>query len=386
MKIVKLIIRIILGVVFTFSGFAKAVDPTGTAIIFTDYFTEAFGLGSLSGMSMILGIILSAFEFLIGICLLVNVKPRLAALGALLFMVVFTPLTLYVAIADPVKDCGCFGELIKLDNWGTFFKNLLFLPMSIYLFKTTKGENTTYKTSIDWSVAGAFFIIVLLFQFYTLRHLPIIDARPYKVGTYIPDEMVIPEGAKADSFATLIALKDKKTGDIKEVTEQVYLETEEYWDTDKWDAETKSALIEKGYEPPIYNFSAYPAKIEFIDGDGPKDAMDVLLKEKNYSFFVIAYDLELAEMEGFGKMTELINYTYPKSIKAHLLTSTTSDLSKYRSKIKFPVGIYNSDPTTLKTVIRSNPGLLLLKEGKIIEKWHYNDVPTIEEFEEIIKE
>ena len=113
--------------------------------------------------------------------------------------------------------------------------------------------------------------------------------------------------------------------------------------------------------------------------------MDILLKEKNYSFLVISYDLAAADMKGFDKMTELINYAYPKNIKAHLLTSTTTDLMEYKSKIKFPARMYNSDPTTLKTVIRSNPGLLLLKEGKIIDKWHFNDVPSIVKFEKIIK-
>ena len=385
MKALKLIVRIILGIVFTFSGFAKAVDPTGTAIIFTDYFTDAFGLSSLAGISMALGIILSSFEFLIGICLLVNVKPRLAALGALIFMVIFTPLTLYIAIANPVKDCGCFGELVKLDNWGTFYKNLAFLPMSIYFFRATKGENTNYKPSIDWSVAGGFFIIAVLFQLFTLNHLPIVDARPYKVGTYIPEAMVVPTGAKVDSFTTVILLKDKQTGETKEVTENIYLETEAYWDTEKWEADTKSVLVEKGYEPPIYNFSAYPAKLEFTQGNKSEDMMDILLKEKNYSFLVISYDLAAADMKGFDKMTELINYAYPKNIKAHLLTSTTTDLMEYKSKIKFPARMYNSDPTTLKTVIRSNPGLLLLKEGKIIDKWHFNDVPSIVKFEKIIK-
>jgi uncharacterized membrane protein YphA (DoxX/SURF4 family)/negative regulator of genetic competence, sporulation and motility len=384
MKLLKIIIRLILGVVFTFSGFAKAVDPTGTAIIFTDYFTEAFGMDSMASVSMGLGIVLAAFEFLIGICLIVNVKPRLAALGALIFMVFFTPLTLYIAIANPVKDCGCFGELVKLDNWGTFYKNLVFLPMSVYIFKATKGEHITYKPSVDWSVAIVVFLSVVLFQYYTINHLPLIDARPYKVGIHIPDKMIVPEGEKVDSFATVISMKNLQTGEEKDVTEQVYMETEDYWDIEKWASETKSVLVEKGYEPPIYNFNAYPAKIKFANSGTPTDMMDSLLVEKNFSFFVVAYDLNKADVEGFNKMAALINYAYPKGIKAHLLTSTTTNLMQHKSKIRFPVRIYNSDPTTLKTVIRANPGLLLLKEGTIIGKWHYNDVPTIEEFDKII--
>jgi uncharacterized membrane protein YphA (DoxX/SURF4 family) len=384
MKILKIVIRIVLGIVFAFSGFAKAVDPTGTSIIFTDYFNDAFGMTSMASFSMTLGIVLASFEFLIGVCLIVNVKPRLAALGALIFMVIFTPLTLYIAIANPVKDCGCFGELIKLDNWGTFYKNLIFLPMSIYIFRATKGERNTFKASIDWSVAVIIFLLVNFFQYYTLKHLPIIDARPYKVGTYIPEKMIIPKGAKVDSFATVISMKNLQTGEEKEVTEQVYMETEEYWDVEKWKSETKSVLVKKGYEPPIYNFNAYPARLEFESSGAQVDLMDSLLAEKNYSFFVIAYDIASASYDGFDKMAELINYAYSKRINAHLLTSTTTNLIKYKSLIKFPVRIYNSDPTTLKTIIRANPGLLLLKEGTIIDKWHYNDVPSIEEFEKII--
>ncbi len=384
MKILKIVIRIVLGVVFTFSGFAKAVDPTGTSIIFTDYFNDAFGMTSFASFSMTLGIVLASFEFLIGVCLLINIKPRLAALGALIFMVFFTPLTLYVAIANPVKDCGCFGELVKLDNWGTFYKNLVFLPMSIYIFRATKGESNTYKASVDWSVAVIVFLLVNFFQYHTISHLPIIDARPYKVGTYIPEKMIIPKGAKVDSFATVISMKNLQTGEEKEVSEQVYMETEEYWDVEKWKSETKSVLVEKGYEPPIYNFNAYPARSAFANKGASVDVMDSLLAEKNYSFFVISYDLTKASYEGFNKMADLINYAYPKGIRAHLLTSTTTNLIRYKSLIKFPARTYNSDPTTLKTVIRANPGLLLLKEGKIIGKWHYNDVPSINEFEKII--
>lgn len=384
MRLIKVIFRLILGIVFTFSGFVKSVDPLGSAYKFSDYFTDAFGMSSLSTISLALAFLLSAFEFLVGICLIINVKPRLSSLGAVLFMLIFTPLTLYIAIANPVSDCGCFGDAIKIGNWETFIKNLIMLPMAFYLFKSTKGESNNYKASIDWSLSGLMFLGALLFQYYNYEHLPVMDYRPYKVGTYIPEKMIIPKGEKTDSFSTMLTLINVATNEKKDVDEATYMSTEEFWDDTKWVTDTmKSVLVYEGYKPPVYNFTAYPIVL------GPKnieisDKMDALLADENYSFFVVAYDLTKSSKEGFDNLTELLNYAYTKDIRSHLLTSTTSNIQNYRQMMKFPVTLYNSDPTTLKTVIRSNPGLLLMKKGKVIGKWHYNDIPSKEDFEEII--
>ncbi len=385
MKVLKTIVRLLLGIVFTFSGFVKAVDPLGSTYKFTDYFTEAFGIPSLSAISLVLAFFLSALEFVVGVCLIVNAKPRLSSLAALLFMVVFTPLTLYIAIANPVTDCGCFGDALVISNWATFSKNVVLLTMAIFLFIKSKGNNTSYSNTVDWGIAGGLFVACLLFQYISLQHLPIMDFRPYKVGANLPSQMVIPEGEKPDSFAIFYTMKHMKTGETKKVDDQTYIKDELWVDTLWQITETSEpTLVKAGYKPPVYNFRAYPATMDVSENVSSEDVMGDLLANKDYSFLVVSYDLTLADMQGFDKMKDLLNHAYEKGIKANLLTATTENLAKYKSDIKFPVRFFNSDPITLKTVVRANPGLVLMKEGTVIGKWHYNDIPTIDEFEKLI--
>jgi uncharacterized membrane protein YphA (DoxX/SURF4 family) len=386
MKVIKLIFRFVLGIVFTFSGIVKAIDPLGSEYKFTDYFTEAFGMPSLSSISMILGIVLAAFEFLVGICLLLNVKPRLSALGALIFMVIFTPLTLYIAIFSPVEDCGCFGDAIKLSNWDTFIKNLVMLPMAIFLFKWNKGNCQTYTGKIDWIAASVFFLGIVWFQFYALQRLPLIDFMPYKVGTYIPEKMVIPQDKKADEYAVFYTMKHMETGETKQMSDKDYLAQWTEADT-IWEITGTSApkLIKKGYQPPIYNFKAYPIDLNNPMQGSTEDMMGKILSENTYSLLVVSYDIHKAKPEGFKKIEEILQHANQVKVNVHFLTSTSGDLHEYINKFTFKANYYNSDPTTLKTVIRANPGILLLNNGTIMAKWHYNDLPTIEKFNELVK-
>ncbi len=386
MKILKLIVRLLLGIVFTFSGFVKAIDPLGSTYKFTDYFTDAFGIPQLSVISLALAFFLSAIEFTVGIALIINVKPRLSSLASLLFMVVFTPLTLYIAIANPVTDCGCFGDALVITNWETFYKNVVLLLMAIFLFFASRQDRTTYNNKVDWGIAILVFMASLGLQFFTLEHLPMMDFRPYKVGVHIPSQMIIPEGEKADSFAIFYTIQHKTSGETKKVDDNTYIE-KELWKDTLWKITktSKPTLVKKGYRPPIYNFRAYPVIVDETSSVSSEDMMDNILADKNYSFLIISYDLALADMKGFDKISDLMNYAYEHKIKADLLTSTSENLNKYKSEIKFPVKFYNSDPITLKTVVRSNPGVLLIKEGKIIGKWNYNDIPSIGEFEKIVQ-
>jgi len=384
MNILKLISRLVLGLVFTFSGFVKAIDPMGSGYKFTDYFTDAFGMPSLAAISLPLAIILNAMEFLVGICLIFNVKPRLSALGALIFMIIFTPLTLYIAIANPVQDCGCFGDAIVISNWATFYKDLVLLALSIFTFISVKGIYNSFRGSVDWIIAALVLLFIVSFQIRSINNLPIIDFRPYKVGTYIPDKMKMPVGEKSDSFAIFYTMKNMKSGETMKIDDNSYLKKEIWKDTLWQITETSEpVLVEKGYKPTIYNFNAYEYSEQPIPNN--PDVMQNLLQEKGFSFMVVAYDLKKSSREGFKNMSELLNYAYTQNINAHILTSTTSEIPQFRTKIPFIAKYYNSDPITLKTIIRSNPGLILLKEGKIIGKWHYNNIPSVEEFTELMK-
>ncbi|MFN8258656.1 MAG: DoxX family membrane protein [Bacteroidales bacterium] len=383
MKALTRVSQIILGLVFTTSGFLKAIDPLGSGYKFSDYFTDAFGLPSLSLIALPLAILLNTMEFLVGVSLLLNVKPRLSSLGALLFMIIFTPLTLYIAIKNPVQDCGCFGDAIKISNWGTFYKNIILLALSIISFTGTKGKGSTYKGFTDWILALSTLIVIVGFQLYTLNHLPIIDFMPYKVGTYIPDKMKIPAGEKPDSFAIFYTMKHLKTSETMKADDNEYLKKEIWKDTLWQITETSEpVLVKKGYKPPIYNFKAY--EFNELSTSNNVDAMEQILNEKGFTFLVIAYDLKKSDIKGFQKMKELLNYAYAMEVPVCVLTSSSNDINEYRSNIPFIAKYYISDPTALKTVIRANPGLLLLKSGKIIGKWHFNDIPTIKEYNKLL--
>ncbi|RLD84997.1 MAG: DoxX family protein [Bacteroidetes bacterium] len=379
MNNLKTLSRLILGIIFTFSGFVKAVDPMGSAIKFVDYF-NAMGLSELSSFALILAFLLSAAEFIVGLALLLNIKPRLASLGALAFMILFTPLTLWIAIVNPVQDCGCFGDAIVLSNWETFWKNIILLILSIVLLVKSNETEVWFKARMATGILGLGFLFIMIFQWYNLNHLPIIDFRPYSVGTYLPDKMIIPEGAKQDSVITYLYYE--KYGEQKEFTAENYP-----WEDTSWVwKDTKTVLIQKGYEPPIHDFDIYTFAFKNIGDEAGLNVIDQLLADKNYSLLLIADDLKNAAFEPIKSLTNLMNYCQVHKYKTYFITaSVVTDILNIHSKLPFMIDFYLADGTTLKTMIRSNPGLILLKEGKVIAKWHYNDFPSILEFEEIVK-
>jgi len=379
MKVIKLLSRIILGIVFTFSGFVKAIDPVGSEIKFTDYF-NAFGLTYLSSAALVLAIILSSLEFIVGISLLFNIKPKLSTIGALLFMAIFTPLTLYIAIASPVSDCGCFGDALIISNWATFWKNTVLILLAIYLFKTVKNESSYFNIKTEYIFIVISILFIVGFQIYSIRHLPVIDFRPYSEGTNILDNMVIPEGAKQDSSITYLYYE--KNGETKK-----FLMDEIPWQDTNWVwKKTESEIIEKGYEPPIHDFSMY--KFDFAEDEqvDKKNILDSVLADKSYSFLLVSPDLVDTYEKDFELFKTIISEQKNSNYKTYLLTASTGqDIRLFNNVVNLKIDFYITDVLTLKTMIRSNPGLLLIKDGTIIKKWHKNDFPDMKKINEIIK-
>ncbi len=368
-KIVYHFSRIFTGLVFIFSGFVKAIDPVGTQIKFSDYF-EAMGLAFLMPYALIFSFLLNAAELTVGLMLLFNVFTKFASWAGLFFLAVFTPLTLWLAVANPVTDCGCFGDAVKLSNWQTFWKNVILLIFILIIFFLRKKYGTDFngkKTKIAFS---AFILFAFGFQFYNFYNLPIIDFRPFKEGTNIKDAVRIPADAEKDVYETVLYYKNLKTGKIKAFD----ISNIPYEDTLNWAFDTTiSKLIKKGYEPPIHDF--------FLSTMRGRDITNNILNDENISFVLVMPDFEKG-IERLKKYKEKINkiayYAEHNHYKFYCFTSSqTSVINQDKNTLPAYVQILTGDYKMLKTFIRSNPGFIVLKDAKVLKKYHYLNIPDV---------
>lgn len=367
LKFLMWISRYVLAFTFIFSGFVKGVDPLGSAYKFGDYFM-AFGLDFLMPFALALSFVLCAAELLIGLLLLFNVRTVLASWGAFLFMLVFTPLTLVLAIYNPVSDCGCFGDAIILTNWETFFKNLPLLGGTILLVFNRKYIRPKLSLAPELGIALLLAIISFIPPAHGYRNLPLIDFRPYSVGTHIPSAMEIPEGAPLDEFKTLLYYQ--KDDVVKEFTQDNFP-----WQDTTWTfVESKSVLIKEGYHPPISNFV-------LTDLYG-WDVTDSILNYSGHTMLVVAYRLSETNKKAFSRLNELYFKAQEMGMNFACVTSSpVDDIDSFVSATGVAFPFLQADEIMLKTTVRANPGLILLKQGTIISKWHYKNIPEPEFFE-----
>jgi len=368
MKIVREIIRILLGATFVFSGFVKGVDPLGSTYKFTDYFS-AFGTEWAGHFALALAFILSLAEFGIGIALLINYRVKLFSWFSLLFMAFFLPFTLWIAIKNPVTDCGCFGDAIVLSNWDTFYKNIVLSVFAVVVF-LYRGKYLNRLNILFQNIGFSFFLLVLVFvQFQSYNHLPLIDFRPYKIGTNITEGMETPANAPADVYKNEFTYKNKLTGKIKKFDETNY----PWKDSVNWEyVEMKSKLIKKGYHPPIHDFT--------IENSYGEDVADYYLHETENTFMLVVYNLEKSSKKNQDKINELARQSIEKGWNFICLTaSSRQDIDRFIAQYKPPYEFFFCDEITLKTMIRSNPGLILTREGTVLDNWHWRDIPSIDE-------
>lgn len=359
--------RYLLAFTFIFSGFVKGVDPLGSAYKFGDYFM-AFGLDFLEPFALYLSFILCAAELFIGLLLLFRVKNLVAVWGAFLFMLMFTPLTLILAIYEPVSDCGCFGDAIILSNWETFFKNLPLFAASVFMLIYRKRTVPTFPKVYSHAIAGGLLIISFLPSFHGHNNLPLIDFRPYSIGTNIQEAMSFPEGAPLDEYKTILYYQ--KDGVEKEFTQDNFP-----WQDTSWQfVDSKSVLIQKGYTPPIADFS-----LTNFDGWSQTDS---ILNYEGYFMLVISHRLDKANEESFAQLNELYFKARELGIGfAFITASPPNEIDDFISKTGVAFPFLLADEILLKTVVRSNPGIILLKHGTIIGKWHYKNIPAPNYFE-----
>ena len=367
-KILVEFCRIFVGVTFIFSGVIKAIDPVGGAIKIEEYLT-AFGLNYFLWADNLLSFSQAAIEFALGICLLLAVYRKLTSLGVLLLMCFMTPLTLYLAIFNPVSDCGCFGDVIVLSNWATFYKNIPLLIGAIITFVYHKRMTNFYSYKTYWFVALFVFFFCMAFCYQNYAHLPMKDFRPYKVGLNIFKLMEIPEDAPQDEYLFIYEKDGEKI--------QFTLE-EAPFDDESWNY-VDAKLIKEGFIPVVSSFELYNK-----NGD---NIADVILSQPRLTFLLILPNIKTANDVHIDKINNIYDHAVEAEAKLPFYGVTASsedDIEEWRINTGADYPFLTADDVLLKTMIRSNPGLIIIKNGTILAKWHHNDIPDDDKLEEVI--
>lgn len=369
--------RFFVGILFIFSGLIKANDPLGFSYKLEEYF-EVFHVGFLNEFAVSIAIILCALEIILGAALLFGIRAKQTSIGLLVLVIFFTFLTFYSAAFDVVRSCGCFGDAIPLTPWQSFTKDLILLVFIIIIYLNHSSIKSIFRSNkADRNALMLITILSFGFGFYTYNYLPVKDFLPYHVGANIPENMSTPDGAPVDIYETIYILKNKNSGETKEMTDKEYLKTE-IWKDATWEitGDPKTRLLQKGYEPKIRD-------LKIIDNQGT-DYTTEIIENPYYNLVIVAYDLSKANPHAIGNLNALaINSAENYNIRSVLLTSASPEnVNTFKKKNKLVMEVFNADAVPLKTIIRSNPGLLLLKDGVVVNKWHFHNLPSYEELEE----
>ena len=358
--------RFVLAATFIFSGYVKAIDPLGTLYKLKDY-AAAMSLNGLLPDWVLVGvaIALGALEFALGVFMLFAVRRHVVSRITLAFMTAMTVLTLWIFVADPVKDCGCFGDALKLTNGETLLKNIVLIACAALVAWRPADMARFISRSNQWIVRYYTVAYIIITSVYCLYTLPIFDFRPYHVGMNIKQGMEIPEGAEQPEFESTFLLR--KNGETREFTLDNYPDsTWEYVDT-------RTVQTKKGYEPPIHDFA-------LTSCDTGEDITEQVLTKKGYTFLLVSPRLAVADDSNFGDIDQIYEYAEENGADFYCVTASANDeIERWRDLTGAEYQFCNADETTLKTMIRSNPGLMLLKDGTIIGKWSHNALPQTDD-------
>ena len=356
------ILRILLGALFIFSGIVKCIDPAGGAIKIEDYFIAWGWLSSPWWLCMALSLIQNIIEFAAGFMLLFGALVPVASVVTLAFMVFYTPLTLYIALANPVSDCGCFGDAIKITNWQTFGKNIFFLAAAVLVFLWRNVDRSNRKQWKQVAMAATGVVIAGLVSLKGITDEPIMDFRPYSVGTDIRASMSIPEDAPMTEYKTTFILE--KDGVRKEFDENNYPYEDSTWVF----VDSHSEVISEGFVPSITDFS-------FTTPDGD-EVGDMLLDSQNPVFIAVSPKLENADKEQMKELGRQFVMAQNNGFDFYVATSSSqSEFIKADSLAETALNYLMADETMLKTIVRSNPGMIILQNGVVVAKYNFNHMP-----------
>ena len=421
-KGILLISRVFAGSVFIISGLVKANDTVGFAIKMEEYFSaDVLNMEFLLPFALPIAIFMCVAEIVLGLGILAGIQMKLTSTLALLLVIFFAFLTFYSAYFEKVTDCGCFGDAIHFTPWQSFIKDMVLMVfvLPVFLYRKEIKINQSPQDfvyfvvslmliaifsfyvlhwgfpfyfsivlfivtilimsfvvgkAVDWIIFGVGLILSLTFTYYTYSHLPIKDYRPYAIGKSIPDQMVIPPGMHGDIFETTFVYKNIETGEEKTFDQQNYP-----WDDSNWEwVSTDNQLVEKGYEPPVHDF--------VITDDDGYELQDDILAEEEYLFLIIFSDVNYANSKTMARVNSFAEAAEADGKFVYALTASLyDDVDQFRHENQVPITFYSADETMLKTVIRSNPGIVMLKKGDVIGKWHFNDLPDYSQLKKELK-
>jgi len=361
MSTLRIISRWIVGLVFIFSGFVKGIDPMGTMFKIEDYFI-AYGTEWAMPLAIIISIALCTIEFSTGVFLILNIKMKIVTWVVFSMMAAFTIMTFFDAIYEPVPDCGCFGDALIMTNWETFFKNVVLMIFVFIIIFTRKISFPTISKLKQNIITTVVILIFASFSVYSYNRLPILDFRDWKIGNDMaPDDLGKP--------ITYLMYQNKQNGEIHE-----YLSNELPWQDTVWlanweyvDTRIDDSNVIKGHELQI---------IDIEDNDVTNNYIENI----DFQFILTAFDLEKAERRSFDDIKILSQKADENGFSFILLTSALNkDIDEFKQNTGLECEIFNSDDIVLKTMIRSNPGLMLIKDGVILDKWHYYTIPDFDE-------
>lgn len=350
--------RLVVGGTFVFSGFVKAIDPYGTAYKFEDYFA-AFHLEFLSSFTLLFSVALSVVEFLLGVHLLFGSYRKSTPRLVFLFLCVMTPLTLYLAIANPISDCGCFGDAVHLSNWATFFKNLVLLGITVFLVYDNTRLRALYNREVQWLTGLYSLVFVLFFCYIGVNYQPYLDFRPYKIGVNIPEALNAGEPEREFVFVY------EKEGRRQEFTLDNLPSEEEGWSfVDRYE---KSVETPRPDEPVIDEFTIYR---------GATDITEEIIYDENYHILLLSPDLEKADDSEVDRINELYDYCVERGYGFACVTaSTPQGVETWLENTGAEYPFYFMDKTAIRTIARGNPCVLLLKDGSILRKTSPSQLP-----------
>ncbi|MFT4696910.1 MAG: putative membrane protein YphA (DoxX/SURF4 family)/peroxiredoxin [Flavobacteriaceae bacterium] len=361
MKLLVGFSRIFVGLLFIISGLIKLNDPVGFSFKLKDYFApEVLNIDFLVPYALLIAVFVVVYEVMLGVMIIIGYAKKFTLWSLLLMIIFFTFLTFYSAYFNKVTDCGCFGDAIKLTPWESFTKDIILLVLILILYFGRELIKPFFTSLVRNIIIYAVFIGCLFFGNHVLDHLPVKDFRPYKIEANITKGMEYPDNSDKPIFE--YHWKFTNNGETKTVI------TNGDFPNEKGEYEVETKLIQKGYEPPIHDFT--------MERDG-EDYKEELLAEENL-IVVVAYSISNSEKEGFIPIRKITDEAIKKGYKVIGMSASSPEVTEALVKeYDLNFDFYFCDETTLKTIIRSFPGIMELQKGTIKQKLHWNDASDL---------